>query len=397
MGRSDFQIQQKTIKSNRQTGITPGFLGNRVLFITQNEMEALASLVTTLELQKDSKRDLVVPSHSLGMTTAGGLYVNTDGMQEYFNPNRLCESQIAEKLGIPSAYYQKMKSSVPTMLSQNVNGWLEHTPKKQYLVRAFANPEQTGIARAFLSDRYNIIDNYDVLFAALDAIQKTGVKVEITKAEVTENRMYLHVTCPEIELAADEFLREYLKENDAAGNGIISGFVISNSEVGAGTFEIRPRAVICKCNNGLVVKDDRFRKYHLGAQMGAGEIVWSERTKRKNYELIISQTQDAVKTFLSKDYLGRMVEKIAEAHKIELKHPIDAVQNVCTHLRITEDHKANILNYFLKDGVHKAGGIFQAVTREAQNMDADTQHDIEMNITELMPKILKFDKPFSKN
>ena len=248
-----------------------------------------------------------------------------------------------------------------------------------------------------IADRYNIIDNYDVLFAALDAIQKTGVKVQITKAEVTENRMYLHVICPEIEVAADEFLREYLKENDAAGNGIISGFVISNSEVGNGTFEIRPRAVICKCNNGLVVKDERFRKYHLGGQMQAGEIIWSERTKQKNYELIISQTQDAVNTFLSKDYLGKMIERIAEMHSIELKHPIDAVQNVCTHLKINEEHKANILKFFLKDGIHKAGGIFHAVTRESQYMDADTQHDIEMNISELMPKITKFDKPFSKN
>lgn len=356
-------------------------------------MEALASLVNKLELQKDAKVDIVAPASFIEMTDGNRLHV--DG--HTFVANRHFESQIAEKLGIPSNYYQKTKDTLPGLLDANVNGWLQHNPRKQFLVRGFQFPEQTGTARAFLSDRYNIIDNYDVLFAALDAIQKTGTNVEITKAEVTDTRMYLHVTCPEIEVAADEFLREYLKENDAAGNGIISGFVISNSEVGSGTFEIRPRAVICKCNNGLVVKDDRFRKYHLGSQMQAGEIVWSERTKQKNYELIISQTQDAVKTFLSKDYLGKMIEKIAEAHSIELKHPIDAVQNVCTHLRITEEHKANILQHFLKDGVHNAGGIFHAVTREAQFMDADTQHDIEQDITSLIPRIVKFDKPFSKN
>jgi hypothetical protein len=357
-------------------------------------MEALSSLVTKLELQKDMKRDIVAPAKFIHMDKSGILTV--DG-EHNFNPNRLFESQIAEKLGIPSNYYQKMKESIPEVLAENVNGWLNYSPRKQYLVRAWAQPEQIGIARAFLSDRYNIIDNYDVLFAALDAIKKTGVSVEITKAEVTEHRMYLHVVCPEIEVAADEFLREYLKENDAVGNGIISGFVISNSEVGSGTFEIRPRAVICKCNNGLVVKDERFRKYHLGSQMYSGEIVWSERTKQKNYELIISQTEDAVKTFLSKGYLGNMIEKIAQIHQIPLTHPIDAVQNVCTHLRINEDQKVNILNYFLKDGVHNAGGIFQAVTRGAQHMDADTQHEVEMSISELMPKIQKFDKPFSKN
>lgn len=356
-------------------------------------MEALQSLVNKLELQRESKLDLVTPAKDIFVTEGDIFHVG----EHRFQANRLFENQVASKLGIPVNYYQKMKDNLPDLLSNNINDWLDFTPSKNFLVRAFQQPEQLGIARAFLSDRYHIIDNYDVLFAALEAIQKTGVKVEITKAEVTDTRMYLHVTCPEVEVAADEFLREYLKENDAAGNGIISGFVISNSEVGAGTFEIRPRAVICKCNNGLVVKDDRFRRYHLGAQMEKGEIVWSERTKQKNYELIISQTQDAVNTFLSKDYLGKMIEKIAVAHQIELKHPIDAVQNVCTHLGITEEHKANVLQYFLKDGIHNAGGIFHAITRESQNMDADTQHDIEANITDLIPKIIKFDKPFSRN
>lgn len=357
-------------------------------------MEALEKLVNVLELQKSSKLDIVSAAGLISMGSNGIVCVGKDGM---FEPNRLFESQLSEKLGIPGAYYQRLKANIPETLAENVNGWLHHDPKKKFLVRGFSQPEQVGIARAFLSDKYNIIDNHDVLFAALDAIKQTGIDVEITKAEVTEHRMYLHVVCPGIEVAADEFLREYLKENDAAGNGIISGFVISNSEVGSGTFEIRPRAVICKCNNGLVVKDERFRRVHLGSQMDSGLVEWSERTKQKNYELIISQTHDAVKTFLSKDYLGKMIERIATYHKIELAHPIDAVQNVCTHLNISEDHKVNILQHFLRDGKHNAGGVFQAVTRGAQAMDADKQHDVEMAISEVLPRIAKFDKPFSKN
>src|SRR5690606_22140046 len=123
---------------------------------------------------------------------------------------------------------------------------------------------------------YNIIDDYDVLFSALEAIKNTGVEVEITKADISDNRMALHVICPAVEQQADAFLREYLKENDAVGNGIVSGFVITNSETGNGAFEIRPRAVIVKCNNGLVVKDDRFRRIHLGGKMNEGQIIWSE-------------------------------------------------------------------------------------------------------------------------
>lgn len=360
-------------------------------------MQVLENIITKLEAQKSSQRDLVVPAKKMFMDK-GIIHVDGDSAQELFRPNELFTTQIAGKLGIPVQYYKKMQQLTPSLLDENVNGWLGYNKNKSYLIRGYESEAASiGTGRAFLSDRYHIIDNYEVLFAGLEAIKNTGVDVEITKAEVTDRRLYLHVVCPEVEYQAEAFLREYLKENNAAGNGIVSGFVITNSEVGEGTFEIRPRAVICKCNNGLVIKDDSYKRIHLGQRMDAGEVIWSERTKQKNHELIMSQTEDAIKTFLSKDYVGRMVERIAEQSNIELKHPIDTVQNVTKQLGITENHKQSILNYFLRDGRVDAGGVMHAVTREAQNMNPDLQYDVEQQILEILPRIAKFDKPFSKN
>lgn len=359
----------------------------------------LENLVKKLELRNALKRDFVVPTNKLYWTQDGEITINTDNAETvFYNPTELFETQIAEKLGIPMPYFRKMKSQHAELLQQNVNGWLQKQTNKKYMIRGLDGcNDETNIGRAFLSDSYNIIDDYDVLFAALEAIKNTGVKVEITKAEITENRLYLHVICPSVETQAEEFLKGYLKENDAAGNGIISGFILTNSEVGKGAFEIRPRAVICKCNNGLIVKDERFRRVHLGSKLDAGEIMWSDATRKKNKELIISQVSDAVRTYLSEDYLGVMINKIAELKNIELKHPIDAVQNVCKHLNIDEQHKTEILNYFLKDGEHSAAGILQAVTRETQNMDLDLAFEVEGNVVDLMFKHKQYDKPFSKN
>lgn len=360
-------------------------------------MQVLENIITTLERQKSLQRDLVVPTKNIFMNE-GIINVINDGHTELFRPNDLFATQIAGKLGIPVQYYRKMEEVMPELLDENVNGWLSYNKNKSFLMRGYeSDGGNIGVGRAFLSDRYHIIDNYEVLFAGLEAIRDAGVEVEITKAEVTDRRLYLHVICPEIEYQAEAFLREYLKENNAAGNGIVSGFVMSNSEVGEGTFEIRPRAVICKCNNGLVIKDDSYKRIHLGQRMDAGEVIWSERTRQKNHELIMSQTTDAIKTFLSKDYVGRMVERIAEQSQIELKHPIDTVQNVTRHLGITEQHKQSILNHFLRDGKVNAGGVMHAVTREAQNMNPDLQHDVEQQILEILPRMAKFDKPFSKN
>lgn len=362
----------------------------------QNSLE---QLVINLQKRDKAKRDFVVTSKNIHLSEDNDFIVNLPTEDYFFKGTDLYHSQVAEKLGIPAQYYKKMRLNAYQLLRENVNGWLEYAPGKKFLVRTYETESKfDNTGRAFLSDGYGIIDDNDVLFAALEAIKKSGVKVKIEQAEVSDTRLYLSVTCPEIEVNAESFLKEYLKDNDAAGNGIISGFVITNSEVGRGAFEIRPRAVICKCNNGLIVKDERFRRVHLGSKLDAGEIIWSDETKTKNRELIISQVRDAVATYLSPDFLGTMIEKIAQLHNIHLNHPIDAVQNVCKHLQLDEEHKNEILQYFLGDQKERtAMSLLNAVTREAQNMDADTQYEVESEIVSLMFKHKSYDKPFSKN
>jgi hypothetical protein len=51
----------------------------------------------------------------------------------------------------------------------------------------------------------------------------------------------------------------------------------------------------------------------------------------------------------------------------------------------------------VQDGDLKASGIFQAITRKAQEMDADRQYEAEADAFSILPKIHKFDKPFSRN
>jgi hypothetical protein len=364
--------------------------------------ERLGQLIGRLEQEKTWKRDVIVAGSNLEYGLDGRLWIKAGGKDLNMKANKVtdvCHSHLSEKLVIPVSYYKRMLTTYPELLTQNINGWLQKSDQN-YLLRTFQfDPETGGHARAFLSDRYQVLDNYDVLFAALEAIKEMKVKVEITKAEVTDRRLYLHVTCPDIEVDATEFLKQYMRNdpNAAVGNGIFAGMVMSNSEVGLGQFEIRPRAIVGKCTNGLVGADDRFKRIHLGAQMQQGEIAWSERTKQKNYELIISQTQDAIKTFLSPEYLNGMIKKVAEAHQIKLTHPVDTVQNICRELSITEGHKKAILDFFINDGDTRASGVFQAITRQAQAMAADDQYDVELGIGRMLPEIPKFDKPFSKS
>src|SRR3954463_6656554 len=159
-----------------------------------NNMEKLQQLVKTLELQHAEKRDYVVPSKTLIMAE-GILQVNG----QFYKPNTVCHEGLSEKLSIPMNYYRRMQTERPQLLDLSVNHWLQHQAGKNVLLRTFEGVEQ-NVARAFLSDRYLALDNYDVLFAVLDAIKKMGVRVEIKNADVTEKRLYLNVVAPEVEI-----------------------------------------------------------------------------------------------------------------------------------------------------------------------------------------------------
>lgn len=355
----------------------------------------LNSLVQTLEVQHATKADYVIEGNLLVMKD-GVITSVSQKLPKIYTPNEVFHAGAAEKLGIPVGYYKRMRSELPQLLDTNVTAWLQNMAGKNVLLRTFETVEG-NVARAFLSDRYLAIDNYDVLFAVLEAIQGMGVKVEIRNADVTDKRLYLNVVAPEVEIQATEFLKAYLPNRTGVGNGIISGFTITNSEVGFGQFQIRPRAVILKCNNGLIVPDDTFSRIHLGSKLEAGVINWSQETKNKNMELIMSQTRDAIRTYLSEDYLGKVVQHIAQAHAIKLENPLDAVQNVCKELKYTEDQRRKILAHFVEGADMHASGVAHAITRHAQDEDPDTRNDMEVQAFTILPKIQQFDKPFSGN
>lgn len=367
---------------------------------TGNEvLSPLESIVEQLEFQKKIKRDYVVPSGSMrydGLT--GFLAIDNKDYQLTDHSH----FQIGSKLEIPTSYYKRMLADNPDLLATNINSWLSRKEKTKYLLRTF-NFGQEGvnnICRAMLSDRYSIMDNWDVLIAALEAIKKTGIHVEIQKAEITERRMYLHIVAPEIQVDATELLDGYLENRDSAvlNNGIISGLVITNSEVGLSRFEVSARAQILRCKNGMHDRNAAFRKTHLGAKMDEGYVQWSENTKNKNYELIISQVGDAVKTYMSKEYLGNLTSKLQKHKYDKIENPKSVIEVVSAEIGIPQEHQNEILKYFYKDGDESSFGLMNSFTRESQKMTADLQYETESTVMDLLPKFHRFDQQItSKN
>jgi hypothetical protein len=298
-----------------------------------------------------------------------------------YTPTEVCDDGLADKLGIPAAYLRRLRAEHPALYDANVNGWLAR-PDKSYLVRCLRGDRGGGIARAFLSSGYKIIDNLDVLMAALDGLRQSGVPAEIDGCDLTPRRMYVRVVSPAIRALAPRLLADYRSPftgEPGAGNPVVfAGWVLSNSETGCGAFTITPRLIVQICRNGMTITKDALRAVHLGGRLDDGVIRWSGDTQQRNLDLITAQARDAVTTFLDTAYLERKIAEMSEAAGHEVSDPQQTIEIVAQRLRFTGEQQKTILSHFIRGGDLTAGGVMHAVTSTAQTVpDADTAHDME--------------------
>lgn len=357
----------------------------------------LSDLVRILEEGQHRKLDVIAPASALRMRggnvqvegvesqlTATGV-TQVDGI---YRPTAVADEGIADKLRIPLAYLRRMRAENVPLLDDNVNSWLREEPGRRFMLRAFRGDDTPGaapgegVARALLSDSYKLMDNLDMLLAALDGVQQSGHPTRVTGCDLTDRRMYVRVESEAVAIQARNLLRGYRSPFDGRSGDelpmISAGFVISNSEVGSGAYTITPRAVIQVCRNGLTMAKDVMRAVHLGGKQDEGVVSWSGQTQRKTLELITSKTSDAVRTFLSRDYVEAKVHELEAAAGKPLEEPTKTIEHVTKSLSIGTEAKDMILAHFIRGGQMNAGGVMQAVTSTAQTLtDADQAAALE--------------------
>jgi hypothetical protein len=315
-----------------------------------------------------------------GVTTMDGAY----------RPTQVADEGIAAKLGVPAAYLKRLRTEAPDLYDANVNGWLHGksirrvggdaevirpADARSFMIRTFRNQDGgEGVARAFLSDRYDVVDDLDALVAVLGAVRDSGIDVEIPTADLTDRHMYVRVTAPQIQALAPELLKGYRSpftgESGTDNPVVFAGFEIRNSEVGCGAFSIVPVVTVQVCSNGMTFTKEAFRKVHLGGKLDHGVIVASAETRRKNVELIKAQTKDAVRAFLNPEYVAGKVAELERQAGIEVTAPEKQVKAVCRKLSFTDVEADGILGHFVKGGQLNAAGVMNAITSFSQTLDS---------------------------
>ena len=225
-----------------------------------------------------------------------------------------------------------------------------------------------GKARAFLSNRYRVLDNYDLLQSIVPKLRDVGCKPE--SMDITDRKLYLKCLFPRIE-------REV-----SVGDVVQAGLVISNSEVGLGCLRIEPLLYRLRCTNGLIAPDGGLVKFHLGRALGEDEDsafeVYREETLRTTDKAFWMRICDVVDALLTPDVFDRLVDRLRDAKDQRMTDIPKAIEVTRTRLQLTDDERDDVLSALVESGESTLYGLVNAVTRASQKTaDYDRATELE--------------------
>jgi len=272
------------------------------------------TFMETLKSAKDERingvTDWIVDASQIAMADDGTLSIpQPDGNVFVGTPSQWALSQLTEYLKIPGTYVSRMNTPNDIgLLATNVNYWLKKEQGNSRLIRTLTDPAtKKRKLIAILSNKYRPIDNYDVVNTVLANPKIAGMQMKMHHAFVTEKSMSLMM------YSTDKTYYIPGKEND----GYFAGLSVRNSEVGYSAFEIEPVLVRLVCTNGMIYSRG-YRKIHIGDRNVEGDY-WSDETRRRLTNLIISQVNDTVNNAFDDAKIDDALMTLGETQKKVIK------------------------------------------------------------------------------
>mgnify|MGYP003627986229 FL=1 len=334
--------------------------------------QSLADLAAAVDSMSKTKHDVVVDSREMELIQTGSSSFNLMGRGENLGEvTNHSHGQLSSRLQIPKKYYDRMLQDDPDLLRHNVNRWLTKADTRR-MVRTYREDDTHRTVRAIMSDRYQRIDNYDVLEHLLPVLQEEGVKhgLNLKSCEVTDSKLYLKLTSPR--------LRGQVK----AGDVVEAGVSIRNSEIGLGSYVLSPFIYRLWCDNGCGTDEGKFSRRHVGAQTQMGEQMQSYMTDETNKAVdhaVLLQSRDVLSGILSEEVFNNTLARLQHAATgIQVEAPIQAMEVLSHSLGLSVEENQSCLVNLIQDGDFSRWGVCNAVTKIANTTeDYDRASELE--------------------
>jgi hypothetical protein len=320
--------------------------------------KAMRELLAELERQAKSKQDVVVPARETRVVspqdTGSVLLVAPDVRR--LPIREIAHGQLAEFVGVPKEYYDRMRSDARLLFDATVNWWLYHSEARRF-VRLL-----DGQVRAILSDRYRKLDNAELVQQVIPLFEEHGV--EIVSAEITERRFFIKGVSSRV---AGEV---------KPGDVVHAGVTVSNSEVGWGALAIEPFAFFLACTNGVTIPDRTLKKHHVGRrheEFDSSIGMFRDETVAAEDRAFWLRFRDTLEYCLKPHILRERIEAFRAAREDRIAATPDAVvEGIARRFRLQNAEKEATLLHFRsghagEEELNRFGAV-QAVSRASQDV-----------------------------
>lgn len=368
---------------------------------------SLEQMLAELDRQKATRVDFVADSRQLSVSAGedGGLLLCPTASQteEFVDKAGVAFSmrslkQFGGRLNpsVPAKFTEGLADTYPSIAAQLIND-VAQANGKRHLFRCL-----DGRCRAVLSDKYRIMDHYDVAFSAMQAVQASNG--EVVECSLSDTHMRIKFTSRNV-WDAINLNREgdrgnwysggignqdHLRRVGARSGGDLPGgpgtvhplVTVSNSETGHGGLNVRIGLLQAICFN-LATVESVVQEVHLGSKLDEG--IFTEETRQKDSEAVMLKCRDAVTAAFDSQKFAAMVAKANAAQSDAIEAPTAAVNQFVEGQSLSEEVRDGILAHFLRDYDQTRYGMAQAVARYAQDV---TEAEAASTLEDLAGKLI---------
>lgn len=328
---------------------------------TGRELHALAA---ELQRQQATKQDFIARQDVLELRieeaptgNLPALYIPAIDTSQPIRPH--AHGQFSQRLGIPKLYYDRMMAQQPDLLARNVNTWLRASTDRR-MVRSL-----DGNVRAFLSDKYQRIEHFEVAEVALGVLGDIA-DMRVVSCEVTEARLYIKAVFPKIQ-------GEVPLRDRKVGDVVQAGVMVRNSETGLGAFDVSGFCEVLRCTNGMVLPDSRFKRSHIGARHDGEDdsYILADDTKRADDTAIMLKARDYIRAAADATIFAQRIDKMREATgQLITGNPVKAIEVLAQRAALNETEAGGVMRHLIEGGDLSRWGVINAVTRTAQDCES---------------------------
>lgn len=359
-----------------------------------NRLLNVGELVKTMKPLHDRKKDVIVERRGIRAIRATNpkpaFGLELVGDPGFFVPTNTALRQIAEHTKIPTPFLRATAAKYPGIAADAVNAWFldddvvnrrgtrqerkKHVraETQRQLVRTFGPTEKEhGILRAVLSSRYLIVDNLDVLAAALETAEKHKKNIEAS-GSLTDEKMYVRIKIKDLTTELKAKIPDIGKGHRFINEVVGASLLLRNSDVGIGRLEVVPEIEVLRCTN-LLRSLTALAAIHIGQEHKDLEILSKDTIDKLNAGLF-GRLRDIVDACFDKDKFQLIVDRFAESAGDPVKDPAETIENVTNRFGMSEDYRSSILNAYMEEAEHTGTTRFslsQAITRQAHEVRED--------------------------